>query len=54
VTSGYADQSHLAREVKRLSGLSPTTLRAERQDITVPLPTVGDVRQLEFGDGRRR
>jgi AraC-like DNA-binding protein len=31
VTSGYADQSHLAREVKRLSGLSPTTLRSERQ-----------------------
>jgi methylphosphotriester-DNA--protein-cysteine methyltransferase len=31
VTSGYADQSHLAREVKRLSGLSPTMLRSERQ-----------------------
>lgn len=31
VTSGYADQSHLAREVKRLSGLGPTTLRSERQ-----------------------
>jgi AraC-like DNA-binding protein len=30
VTSGYADQSHLAREVKRLSGLSPMTLRSER------------------------
>jgi AraC-like DNA-binding protein len=31
VASGYADQSHLTREVKRLSGLSPTTLRSERQ-----------------------
>lgn len=30
-TSGYADQSHLAREVKRLSGLSPTAVRSERQ-----------------------
>ncbi len=32
VTSGYADQSHLAREVKRLSGLSPATLRSEREE----------------------
>jgi AraC-like DNA-binding protein len=32
VTSGYADQSHLAREVKRLSGLSPMALRSERRE----------------------
>ncbi len=27
---GYADQSHLSREVRRFSGLSPTRLRARR------------------------
>ena len=28
--AGYADQSHLSREVRRFSGLSPTGLRAQR------------------------
>lgn len=28
--AGYADQSHLSREVRRFSGLSPTHLRAQR------------------------
>ncbi len=27
---GFADQSHLSREVRRFSGLSPTDLRAQR------------------------
>jgi AraC-like DNA-binding protein len=29
--AGYADQAHLAREVRRLSGQSPTELIAELQ-----------------------
>ncbi len=31
VLSGYADQPHLTREVKRLCGVSPAQLRIERQ-----------------------
>lgn len=31
VTAGYADQSHLTREVTRLCGLPPAALRAERR-----------------------
>ena len=30
---GYFDQSHLVREVRDLSGLSPTALRAEREGV---------------------
>lgn len=30
VTAGYADQAHLARDVRSLTGLSPTALRHER------------------------
>lgn len=30
---GYFDQSHLAREVRELSGLTPTALRAERAEV---------------------
>lgn len=32
VAAGYADQSHLSREVSRLCGLSPVALRAERHE----------------------
>ena len=28
--AGYADQAHLARDVRSLTGLSPTALRRER------------------------
>ena len=31
VAAGYADQAHLSREVRALSGRSPAALRAERQ-----------------------
>lgn len=30
---GYFDQSHLARDVRQLSGLTPTALRAERAEV---------------------
>lgn len=33
VELGYFDQSHLVREVRDLSGLSPTALRAEREGV---------------------
>jgi len=31
IEAGYADQAHLAREVRRLSGQSPRTLMSELQ-----------------------
>jgi methylphosphotriester-DNA--protein-cysteine methyltransferase len=31
VEAGYADQAHLTREVRRLSGLTPSRLIAERR-----------------------
>jgi AraC-like DNA-binding protein len=51
VTSGYADQSHLAREVKRLCGLSPTALRSERQNVASRTSAQRSraVRQLDSG-----
>jgi transcriptional regulator GlxA family with amidase domain len=48
LASGFADQAHLAREVRRFSGLSPTGLRAclgelARFDPTDTVATVSDV-----------
>lgn len=34
--AGYADQAHLAREVRALTGVTPTTLRRERDGRAVP------------------
>lgn len=38
VAAGYADQSHLTREVTRLCGLPPGALRAERCRLACPMP----------------
>jgi AraC-like DNA-binding protein len=37
---GYSDQSHLAREVRELSGLTPTALRAEVNSVQDRDPVV--------------
>jgi AraC-like DNA-binding protein len=34
--AGYADQAHLSREVRALSGLTPAALLAERRGDAVP------------------
>lgn len=39
--SGFADQAHMAREVKRFSGLSPTQLRAYLADMARVYPLDG-------------
>jgi AraC-like DNA-binding protein len=41
--AGYADQSHLSRDCRRLSGLPPAALLAQR-----------DVRSVQDGIGQRR
>lgn len=38
LTCGYFDQAHMAREVRRLSGLTPTALRAERVNFVQDAP----------------
>lgn len=39
--AGYADQAHLSREVRALTGRSPAALRAERE-AAMPVPNVQD------------
>jgi AraC-like DNA-binding protein len=48
--SGFADQAHMAREVKRFSGLSPTGLRAYLAD-TARLYPLDGFPPLDFLEG---
>jgi AraC-like DNA-binding protein len=42
VDAGYADQAHLTREVRALSGLTPARLLAERANVSPPSTYAGD------------
>jgi AraC-like DNA-binding protein len=50
LASGFADQAHLAREVRRFSGLSPTGLRAYLGELArfSPTDTVATVSDVTF------
>ena len=50
LASGFADQAHLAREVRRFSGLSPTGLRAYLGELARfdPTDTVARVSDVTF------
>jgi AraC-like DNA-binding protein len=48
--AGFADQAHLAREVRRFSGLSPTALRAHLRELArfCPTDTFATARDVTF------